>query len=48
MSKAYGLAGLRIGWLATRDKETLKKVTKFKHYLSICNSGPSRSFPSLL
>ena len=41
MSKAYGLAGLRIGWLATRDKEILGKVTKFKHYLSICNSGPS-------
>lgn len=41
MSKAYGLAGLRIGWLATRDRETLEKVTKFKHYLSICNSGPS-------
>lgn len=41
MSKAYGLAGLRIGWVATRDKETLEKMTKFKHYLSICNSGPS-------
>ena len=41
MSKAYGLAGLRIGWVATRDKLTLEKMTKFKHYLSICNSGPS-------
>lgn len=41
MSKAYGLAGLRIGWVAARDKEILNKMTKFKHYLSICNSGPS-------
>lgn len=41
LSKSFGLPGLRIGWLATRDKETLEKVTKFKHYLSICNSGPS-------
>ena len=41
LSKSYGLPGLRIGWLATRDKQTLEKVTKFKHYLSICNSGPS-------
>ena len=41
MSKAYGLAGLRIGWVATRDKATLEKMTKFKHYLSICNSRPS-------
>ena len=41
MSKSYGLAGLRIGWVATRDKAILEKMTKFKHYLSICNSGPS-------
>lgn len=41
MSKAYGLAGLRIGWLATRDTELLAKLTKMKHYTSICSSGPS-------
>ena len=41
MSKAYGLAGLRIGWVATQDKMILDKMTRFKHYLSICNSGPS-------
>lgn len=41
LSKAYGLAGLRIGWVATRDKDILSKMTKFKHYLSICNSEPS-------
>ena len=41
MSKAYGLAGLRIGWLATRDKELNKQLIKMKHYTSICSSGPS-------
>ncbi|MBP6492024.1 MAG: aminotransferase class I/II-fold pyridoxal phosphate-dependent enzyme [Clostridia bacterium] len=41
MSKSYGLAGLRIGWVATQDKEVLAKMTKFKHYLSISNSVPS-------
>lgn len=41
MSKAYGLAGLRIGWLVSKDHETLEKVVKFKHYMSICNSAPS-------
>lgn len=41
MSKAYGLAGLRIGWIATRDKDVLDKMKKFKYYLSICNSAPS-------
>jgi hypothetical protein len=41
MSKAYGLAGLRIGWLACKDRATLVKFERYKHYLSICNSAPS-------
>lgn len=41
LSKAYGLAGLRIGWVASRDRSLLNRMTRFKHYLSICNSGPS-------
>jgi aspartate/methionine/tyrosine aminotransferase len=41
MSKSYGLAGLRIGWLASKDAALLDKLIKFKHYISICNSGPS-------
>ncbi len=41
LSKAYGLPGLRIGWIASRDKEVLQKVERYKHFLSICNSAPS-------
>lgn len=41
MSKAYGLPGLRIGWVATPDLELLNRLERYKHYLSICNSGPS-------
>ena len=41
MSKAYGLSGLRIGWIATADRALLVKMERFKHYLSICNSAPS-------
>ena len=41
MSKAYGLPGLRIGWIATRDRTVLSAMERAKHYLSICNSGPS-------
>ncbi len=41
MSKAYGLPGLRIGWIATQDKEVLARLERYKHYLSICNSAPS-------
>jgi aspartate/methionine/tyrosine aminotransferase len=41
MSKAYGLPGLRIGWIACADRALLQKMERYKHYLSICNSGPS-------
>lgn len=41
MSKAYGLPGLRIGWLATQNQTILEKVAILKEYTTICNSGPS-------
>lgn len=41
MTKSFGLAGLRIGWLATRDAHFLKEVGSYKLYTSICNSAPS-------
>ncbi len=41
MSKAYGLPGLRIGWIASRDHALLARMERMKHYLSICNSAPS-------
>ncbi len=41
MSKSYGLPGLRIGWIACQDLDVLSRMERMKHYLSICNSGPS-------
>ena len=41
MSKAYGLPGLRIGWLAPHDHDLLVRLERRKHYTSICNAGPS-------
>ncbi|MBE0651784.1 MAG: aminotransferase class I/II-fold pyridoxal phosphate-dependent enzyme [Bacteroidales bacterium] len=41
MSKSFGLAGLRIGWLVSQNRDFLKKVIAFKDYLSICSSAPS-------
>ncbi len=41
MSKAYGLPGLRIGWIAARDRALLSRFERFKHYTTICNSAPS-------
>jgi aspartate/methionine/tyrosine aminotransferase len=41
MSKSYGLPGLRIGWIACQDDKIVSRMERMKHYLSICNSGPS-------
>jgi aspartate/methionine/tyrosine aminotransferase len=41
MSKAYGLPGLRIGWIACRDRDLLGRLERAKHYTSICNAAPS-------
>ncbi len=40
-SKTYGLAGLRIGWIATRNAEVYAKMAALKDYTTICNSAPS-------
>ena len=41
MSKAFGMAGLRVGWIACQNKALLKKIEQMKHYTSICNSAPA-------
>ena len=41
MSKSFGLAGLRIGWIATRNRDLLARMAAFKDYTTICNSAPS-------
>ena len=41
MSKAYGLPGLRIGWVGTQNKIFLEKIAVLKEYTTICNAGPS-------
>lgn len=47
MSKSYGLAGLRIGWIATSNREVFKRMAAFKDYTSICNSAPSEFLANL-
>jgi aspartate/methionine/tyrosine aminotransferase len=41
MSKSFAMAGLRIGWLATRDRALLARCAAFKDYTTICSSAPS-------
>jgi aspartate/methionine/tyrosine aminotransferase len=41
MSKSFAMAGLRIGWLATHDRDLLERCASFKDYTTICASAPS-------
>jgi aspartate/methionine/tyrosine aminotransferase len=41
MSKSLALAGLRIGWIASRDRALLARVAAIKDYTTICNAAPS-------
>src|SRR5262249_19788186 len=47
VSKAHGLPGLRIGWLACRDPALLDRVTGMKLYTTICSSAPSELLVAL-
>ena len=41
LSKSFGLPGLRVGWLATRDRTLLERCMGLKDYTTICASAPS-------
>ena len=41
ISKSYGLAGLRLGWLVTRDGAIRDAIMRMKDYTTICSSAPS-------
>lgn len=47
MSKSFGLAGLRIGWISTKDHHLLNQLSSFKNYTTICSSAPSEFFSML-
>ena len=47
MSKTYGLPGLRLGWLASRDRAALARIVDLKHYTTICSSAPSELLSAL-
>jgi aspartate/methionine/tyrosine aminotransferase len=41
LSKSYALAGLRVGWLATRDRDLLAAASQVRDYTSLCSPAPS-------
>jgi aspartate/methionine/tyrosine aminotransferase len=47
ISKAYGLPGLRLGWLVSQNHALLEKFLDFKLYTTICSSAPSEFLSAL-
>lgn len=47
MSKAFGLAGLRLGWAACRNHEVLRTMAELKDYTTICTAAPSEFLAAL-
>lgn len=41
MSKAYALAGLRVGWMATRNRALIDAARTLKDYTTVCASAPA-------
>ncbi|MFO7890104.1 MAG: aminotransferase class I/II-fold pyridoxal phosphate-dependent enzyme [bacterium] len=41
MSKSFALAGLRIGWLTTKNTDLYQQCALYKDYTTICSSAPS-------
>lgn len=41
VSKVFGLAGLRIGWLVAKDRDLLRRLAELKDYTTICSAAPS-------
>lgn len=43
LSKAYGLAGIRVGWIIA-DKKIIEKILNLRHYTTLCNNVFSENF----
>ena len=41
MSKTFAMPGVRIGWLATKNRNLMQLMSVFKDYTTICSSAPS-------
>lgn len=41
LSKSFGLAGLRLGWIATRHRELYQRLASHKDFTTICAPAPS-------
>jgi len=47
LSKAYGLPGLRVGWLVLQDAVLRDRILGWKDYTTICASAPSEALAEI-
>lgn len=47
LTKPFGLGGLRVGWLASRDQELLEKCSIWRDYTTMCCSAPGEFLAAL-
>lgn len=47
MTKVFALAGLRLGWVITKDPELKEKIRNFREYFTISSSIPSEYFAEI-
>ena len=47
MAKSFGLAGLRVGWIATKNAAVREAAASYKDYLTICIAAPSEFLATL-
>ncbi|MEQ8424654.1 MAG: aminotransferase class I/II-fold pyridoxal phosphate-dependent enzyme [Cyclobacteriaceae bacterium] len=47
LSKTFGLPGLRMGWLTTRNKNFMQELIAFKDYTTICNNAPGEKLGTI-
>jgi aspartate/methionine/tyrosine aminotransferase len=40
MTKPWGLGGLRVGWIASRNHDLLRRVSEARDYSTMCSSAP--------
>ncbi len=40
MTKPWGLGGLRVGWIASRNHQLLQRVSEARDYSTMCSSAP--------
>lgn len=41
LSKTFGLPGLRVGWMVSKNHDILSRMSELKDYTTICASAPS-------